>query len=108
MENTRLSIPSDLANTPDSLIDFFIRVTRLKIEAIEGDIINQKKQLDDMRIILKNDPNNSTLINSINALQEICKTRIYAKKTFKSALIKLQQQGKHIFGLEKEDPSQTY
>ena len=102
MDNTRLSIPLDLANTPDSLVDFFIRVTRLKVEELEGDIITRKKQLDDMRIILRNDPDNSTLINSINALQDICKTRIYSKKIFKSALIKLQQQGKLLFGLEKQ------
>jgi len=103
MDNTHASITLDMANTPDSVIDFFIRVARLKIEDLEGDIICRKKQISDMKIVLHNDPGNKTLINSINALQEIYRERLYAKKNFKTAMIKLQQQGKQLFGCNKSD-----
>ena len=106
MENTRISMPLDLSNTPDSVVDFFIRVTRLKIEALEGEIITRKRQISDMKIVLRSDPNNVTLINSINAMQDICKERLYAKKNFKSAMIKLQQ-GKPVFGVDHNTENYT-
>ena len=92
-----------MANTPDSVIDFFIRVARLKIEELEGEIIHRKKQINDMNIVLRNDPDNKTLINSINALKEIVRERLYAKKNFKSAMIRFQQQGKRLFGYDRTE-----
>lgn len=101
MDNTRASMPLEMADTPDQVVDFFIRVARLKIETLEGEIIYRKKQINDMKIVLRNDPDNKTLINSIGALNEIYRERLYAKKNFKTAMIKLQQQGKRLFGVEK-------
>lgn len=100
MDKSRFSIPMDMANTPDDVVDFLIRVIRLKIEDLEGDIITRKKQLGDMKIVLRNDPDNATLINSINALNEINRDRIVSKKGFKTAMMKLQKQGKQLFQLE--------
>ena len=103
MDNVRTSITLDMANTPDSVIDFFIRVARLKIEELEGEIIHRKKQINDMNIVLRNDPDNKTLINSINALQDIFRERLHAKKSFKSAMIRMQQQGKRLFGYDRTE-----
>jgi hypothetical protein len=94
---TRIAMPLDMADTPDDPVDFFIRVTRLKIEDMEGEIIGRNKQLADMHIMLKSDPQNQTMTRTIEAIENICKTRIRAKKAFKSSLIKLQKFGHKMF-----------
>ena len=103
MHRERSSIPLNMYNTPDSVADFYIRVTRLKIEDLEGDIIDRRKQIDEMEVMLSCDPNNTTLTIGIEAIHKIVKARIKAKKTFKTALIKIQKQGAKLFEMLQYD-----
>jgi hypothetical protein len=93
----RIALPLDMADTPDDVIDFLIRVTRLKIEDLEGEIIGRSKQLEDLKAMSKCDPSNTTLQNSVVSIENIIKMRIVAKRKFKSALIRLQKSGNKIF-----------
>jgi hypothetical protein len=99
MRRERSAIPLDMYNTPDSVSDFYIRVTRLKIEDIEGEIIDKRKQIAEMEVMLCCDPNNTTLTNGISVLDKIIKEKIKIKKSFKTALIKIQKQGSRLFEL---------
>lgn len=94
---TRVALPLDMADTPDDVVDFLIRITRLKIEDLEGEIILHNKQLEDLRAMSKSDTANKTLQNSVAAIENIIKLRIVAKRKFKSALIRLQKAGPKIF-----------
>lgn len=93
----RIALPLDMADTPDDVIDFFIRVTRLKIEDLEGEIINHSKQLESLKAMNKSDPSNTTLRNSVVAIENIIKSRIVSKRKFKFALVRLQKNGPKIF-----------
>jgi hypothetical protein len=44
MQRERLAIPLTMYNTPDTVADFYIRVTRLKIEDLEGEIIPKENK----------------------------------------------------------------
>ena len=100
---SRIAMPLDMADTPDAVNDFFIRVTRLKIEDIEGEIIGRDKQLRDLKTMLDSDKNNTTLKNTVEAIENIIKTRIRSKKAFKCALMKLQKMGDKMFMDSMED-----
>lgn len=102
MQRERLAIPLTMYNTPDTVADFYIRVTRLKIEDLEGEIIDKRKQINEMEVMLCCEPNNATLVNGIAALEQLIRDKIRIKKSFKTALIKIQKQGKKLFELPQD------
>lgn len=96
----RISMPIDIAGTPDDVVDFFIRVTRLKIEDLEGEIIGRNKQIEELKIISDASTNNELLVNQVAAIEQIVKLRLQSKKRFKVALMKLQKQGNKFLKFE--------
>jgi hypothetical protein len=98
-----MSIPLDMANTPDDVGDFLIRVIRLKIEDLEGEIIGRNKQLSELRMMGEVDPKNETLSGSVAAIEKIIKARLKSKKMFRGVLMKLQQHGNKFFKFENTD-----
>lgn len=93
---TRLAMPLDMAATPDDVGDFLIRVVRLKIEDLEGEIIARNKQLSELRLMSEVDPSNETLVSSVSAIEKIIKMRLKSKKMFRAVLMKMQQYGGRI------------
>lgn len=98
----RVAMPLDMADTPDDVVDFLIRVTRLKIEDLEGEIIGRTKQLADMKLMLNSDPQSPNLNSSVATIESIIKIRLRSKRMFKAALEKLHKAGNKIFADRKD------
>jgi hypothetical protein len=56
-----------------------------------------------MEVMLCCEPNNATLVNGIAALEQLIRDKIRIKKSFKTALIKIQKQGKKLFELPQDN-----
>ena len=97
----RMAMPLDMMNTPDGVEDFLIRVVRLKIEDLEGEIIGRNKQIETLRTQVKCGDKGEGTKHSLDVAEEMVRQRIKAKKAFRSTLVALQKHESLSFMLDK-------
>lgn len=89
----RMSLPLDMANTPDEAEDFLIRVIRLKVEDLEGEIISRNKKLDILKVALGCGDKDEKMKRDVAIADKIVKKRIKDKKALRNVLFFLQRHG---------------